>query len=202
MLAINHLTGALTQDPSNPATRRLLASLELRADESKKAIQTLIANTAPGVASGRILSLFASPGEAVKTLTALQTKTAGTPQNSTIRLALAQALLLGAKHQQALSVLNDIQAGGNAALDAQGLKASAYLRAKEPAKAVVLAHALVREHPRNATALRLAAAIFSAAKAGAQAESTLLKARAVAPHAPAVTNDLGEIGRASCRERV
>ena len=192
VLAINHLTGALAQDPSNSVTRRLLASLELRADESEKAIQTLIANTAPGVASGQILSLFASPGKAVQTLTALQAKTAGTPQNSTIRLALAQALLLGAKQQQALSVLNDIH-GGNAALDAQGLKASAYLRAKEPAKAVALAQALVREHPRNATALRLAAAIFSAAKADAQAESTLLEARAVAPHAPAVTNDLGAL---------
>lgn len=194
VLAVNHLTGALAQDPQNPQARRLLASLQLKTGEDSHAIQTILKGAATaGAGSDELLSLFASPVSAVKTLSALQANTSDTAHANTVKLALAQALILDSKQQQALTLLGEIKGNGDTRLNALRLRAAAYLRAKQSTQAIDVARQIVQQDGRNASSLALAAAIYNAAGADSQAESTLKQAHDLAPTDVPISNALATL---------
>nr|WP_269449621.1 XrtA/PEP-CTERM system TPR-repeat protein PrsT [Acidihalobacter aeolianus] len=193
VLAMNHLSGALAQDPQNPQARQLMAALQLKSGEDERAIQTLLGDKTGSANAGEILSLFTSPDAAIKTLSAIRAQNHGGTHGDAVKLALAQALLMSAKQQQALSVLNEISGGGDTQLNQLRLKAAAYLQAHQTAKAIDVAHQISSDDPQNATALTLAAVIYAAANEDNLARSTLQKAHALKPDDTQVTTLLASL---------
>ncbi len=191
LLAQNHLSSALGINPNDSMARRQLAELLLRTDQTAQAIQTITAGAAPGTASQLILSLFPSNSEAIKTLAALSREL---PQSDKVRLALAQAMLESGENQQALTLLDQLKsATGNAALNALRLKAMAYLRAHQTAKALAIAAQLAGQAPPSTGALKLAAAIYAAAKRPAMAEAVLRRAQRLVPRNADIADLLGDL---------
>lgn len=181
VLAMNHLAGALAQDPQNLFAKRLMASLQLKSGEDERAMQTIVGNGGSHASTNEILSLFSSPDAAVKTLTAMQARHKSNSSSDTIKLALAQALIIGAKQQQALSVLEEIKGNGVTRLNQLRLKAAAYLRAKEPLKAIGVAREIASEDARDVKALTLSALIYVTTNEDAQAKAVLKRAHLLKP---------------------
>lgn len=193
VLAMNHLSGALAQDPQNPQARQLMASLQLKSGENERAIQTMLNHGAGAANPGEILSLFASPDAAIKALSAMQAQHSGGKHRDIVKLALAQALIMGSKQQQALAVLSGIQGHGDTKLDQLKLKAAAYIQAQEPAKAAELARQISSEDRQNIKAMGLAAAIYMATNHETQAELVLKNAHALKPDDAQVTTLLAAL---------
>ncbi|APZ42976.1 XrtA/PEP-CTERM system TPR-repeat protein PrsT [Acidihalobacter ferrooxydans] len=194
VLAITHLTGALAQDPQNVFARRMLAQVQLKTGATTQAIDTILQGTTAGAGSTAVLSLFASPGSAIKTLSAMPSNAGASVHANTIKLALAQAMILDAKQQQALSLLSQIK-GGNAHLNALRLQAVAYLQDKKPTEAIKIAQQIAqRGHAdRSAQELALAATIYQAAGAQTQADTLLRQAYTLAPDNTTIGNALGAL---------
>jgi cellulose synthase operon protein C len=192
VLATNYLSSALAQTPDNPMARRLLASLQMRSGHSQEAMDTLFAAKG-GVSTNEILSLFQSSGEAIKTLTTLQSKAQNQTHRSTIDLALAQAFLMGGNSKNALSTLSSVRGGGRTAMDRQRLTAAAFIRDGKPDKAMEIAKSIAEKHGNDVNALHLASAIMLAAGSNKGAETILRKAEKVAPENPATSNALGAL---------
>ena len=191
VLAANYLSSALARSPDNPMARHMLASLQIRSGQSQTAVDTLIAGG--NVSSNAILSLFKSPTDAIKTLTALQGKVQSDTHRAAIDLALAQAFLLQGNSKGALSTLGQVKGNGANALNAQRLTAAAFIRDGQPDKAIKIAESIAAKHGNNASALQLASAIMLAAGSNRGAESMLRKAERIAPANPGTTNALGAL---------
>ncbi|AOU97347.1 hypothetical protein BI364_04495 [Acidihalobacter yilgarnensis] len=193
ILAANHLVGALAQNPGDLTARRMLASLQIKSGDNAQAIKTITEGAPPNTAASLILSLFSSPEQAIKTLSNIQASASENSDSNTIRLALAQALMLDHKQGEALSILNDIKNNEHGQLNTLSLKAAAYVREKQFAKAIAIAHDIERRHPNNPDALQLSAAIFTLSNANQQAEQTLASGLKYSPKNTAITNQLGDL---------
>ncbi|MGH8318313.1 MAG: XrtA/PEP-CTERM system TPR-repeat protein PrsT [Steroidobacteraceae bacterium] len=173
--AQEQLARVVEQTPDNVEARKLLAAVSLRLGQPQSALQVLTPALASLSTDPQLLSLLGTAagrvGNTHAVIDALESNLRAHPQDETLQLDLAQALLNGGRATDALTLLEKTRDDGSQRREALLITATAAVRGAAAAGEQV--DKLVAAHPRDSAVLDTGAAFYASQSNPVRAQALL-----------------------------